>query len=117
MERRNFLAAGGASVLGSLLASCGGGSSTDLAQSEQEGSGEGSSTPAPSPSPSPAPATIAGPATPRLASAVATSRSALAASTALPAKQYPATTATRGQRPDRRAHKANEPTSSAETTG
>ena len=44
MERRNFLAAGGASVLGSLLASCGGGSSTDLAQSEQEGSGEGSST-------------------------------------------------------------------------
>lgn len=56
MERRNFLAAGGASVLGSLLASCGGGSSTDLAQSEQEGSGEGSSTPAPSPSPSPAPA-------------------------------------------------------------
>ena len=52
-------------------------------------------------SPSPPPAIIAGPPMPIEASSVATIRSEQPAMTALPAKQRPFTTATRGTRPDK----------------
>ena len=68
-------------------------------------------------SPSPPPATIAGPPIPRAMLSVATIRSALPASTALPAKQRPATIAIRGASPEIRAQSANARVSRAETTG
>ena len=58
-------------------------------------------------SPSPPPATIAGPPIPSAMLSVATIRSALPASAALPAKQRPATIAIRGASPESRAQSAN----------
>ena len=66
--------------------------------------------------PSPPPSIIAGPPMPRAVLSVATIRSAAPASTALPAKQRPETTAIRGTSPESRAQSANARVSSAETT-
>ena len=68
-------------------------------------------------SPSPPPAIMAGPPMPREARGVATTRSEQPATTALPAKQGPSTTAIRGTRPESRAQAAKVVTSSAETSG
>lgn len=68
-------------------------------------------------SPSPPAASITGPATPKVVFSVAMSTSALAASTALPAKHGPALIAMRGATPESFAHSANVRTSRAETAG
>ena len=67
--------------------------------------------------PRPPPSIIAGPPIPSEAFSVATIRSAQPAITALPAKQRPATTATRGTTPASLAQSAKARVSSAETTG
>ena len=66
--------------------------------------------------PSPPPSIIAGPPMPRAMFSVATIRSEDPASTALPAKQRPATIAIRGTTPESRPQSAKARVSSAETT-